>query len=355
MIYYSKNNKVTPPYSSCEPNGYTYVDGYGFAPPPPVVTERRLLQWYANGIGFAVLFYFLLVSYMIPFFLLSIMSVFVPAIRIFGNQVVASATAYQALNLLNSFISLLLPFLLFVFFCRIPIKVALPLRKIPVGLCVSGVCISLGVMVIGNFSSNFLVSLLDFLGLTPVSSSMSIPNTLPAILIYTLHVVVLGPLAEEFVFRGIILNTMRRFGDSFALLISAVLFSLFHGNLAQLPNTFIQGLVIGYFVLCTGSLWTGVIIHMANNAVVVLFELVTKGMPLETSYLAMMFLFAVLLAGGIIALLGVVRHYPNMFMFIRSSTYASEKNKYAAFFSAVTMLVSLFVLTLNVVQHVQVQ
>ena len=59
MARYTKK-PVDPSNLGTDPNSYTYVDGYGFTPPPPVITERRMLQFYANGLGFAVLFYFLL-------------------------------------------------------------------------------------------------------------------------------------------------------------------------------------------------------------------------------------------------------------------------------------------------------
>ena len=61
MARYTKK-PVDPSNLGTDPNSYTYVDGYGFTPPPPVITERRMLQFYANGLGFAVLFYFLLFS-----------------------------------------------------------------------------------------------------------------------------------------------------------------------------------------------------------------------------------------------------------------------------------------------------
>src|SRR5699024_3569971 len=72
-----------------DPNCYTYVDGYGFTPPPPLVTERRILQRYSNGLGFATLLYFILTAF-VPFFILSVIAIFQPAIRIYGNQVLAS-------------------------------------------------------------------------------------------------------------------------------------------------------------------------------------------------------------------------------------------------------------------------
>lgn len=76
-----------------------------------------------------------------------------------------------------------------------------------------------------------------------------------------------------------IFQSMRRFGDSFALILSAILFAMFHGNLVQAPNAFLMGLVIGYFVLYSGSLWVGVIIHMVNNILSFAMDLIGTVLP----------------------------------------------------------------------------
>jgi len=54
MSYFNNKKGMPSYYSSPDADSYTYVDGRGFAPTPPVITERRMLQWCANGIGFAI-------------------------------------------------------------------------------------------------------------------------------------------------------------------------------------------------------------------------------------------------------------------------------------------------------------
>ena len=81
-------------------------------------------------------------------------------------------------------------------------------------------------------------------------------------ILYIINGVVLPAFIEEIVFRGAIMQSLRRFGDGFALLVSSVLFAVVHGNFVQAPYAFLMGLVIGYFVLRTGSLWAGIFIHL---------------------------------------------------------------------------------------------
>lgn len=350
MTHYSKNFKEVQRFRSSDPNCYTYVDGYGFTPPPPVVTERRILQWYSNGLGFSVLFYFLLVN-IVPLLLFGLFSIFRPAIRMFGNQVVASPMVYHMVRAMSSSICKFLPFFLFLLFCRVPLRVAFPMRRFNTGICGAGICIALGVSVIGNFSSTLISGILSVFGLAPQLSGLSIPKGGPAILIFAVNIAVLQPVIEELVFRGVVFNSMRRFGDSFALLISSILFALFHGNLAQAPNAFVVGLVLGYFVLCTGSLWTGIIIHVVYNTMILFTNAVSIAIPESLQQLFLLFAFMVFLILGIVAVLILVKQYPNMFMFIRSTTFATERNKYRVFFTSMTMVVALVLLIVSLLQN----
>mgnify|MGYP001194299460 FL=1 len=144
---------------------------------------------------------------------------------------------------------------------------------------------------------------------------------------------------------------MRRFGDSFALVLSAILFALFHGNLSQAPNAFLMGLVIGYLVLYSGSLWVGIIIHAVNNLLNLAADLLLQTIPEAYQTLVWLAILSFYLIAGITAMLVLVRAYPNLFMFIRSTTLSTERIKYRVTFSAVTMVIALTLLVLLILQN----
>lgn len=342
MTYYRKNRSDPTCYRTDDPNCYTYVDGYGFTPPPPVVTERRILQFYSNGLGFATLLYFMM-AIIVPIPILRLFSLFRPAIRIYGNQVLASPAIIQMVNILSSTICLFIPFFLFVLLCHIPLRVAFPLRRFSASLCVPCVFVSLSVSVIGVTASIIISSLLNVMGLAP-HSDIELPQSTTSLILFGLQLCVLTPIVEEFVFRGMIFQSMRRFGDSFALTISAILFALFHGNMIQAPNAFLMGIVIGYFVLYSGSLWVGVIIHMVNNLFSFGMDLACTVLPEQYQTLFMLAVFAFYLIAGIASLLVLVRKYPNMFMFIRSTTLSTERMKFRVAFSSVTLTIAVILL-----------
>lgn len=73
-----------------------------------------------------------------------------------------------------------------------------------------------------------------------------------------------APIVEEIIFRGAILRGLEKYGKRFAILISALLFGLFHGNIIQSPYAFVVGLVLGY-VAMEYSIYWAMVLHMINN------------------------------------------------------------------------------------------
>ncbi|MCL2529494.1 MAG: CPBP family intramembrane metalloprotease [Coriobacteriia bacterium] len=87
-----------------------------------------------------------------------------------------------------------------------------------------------------------------------------------------LYVVLLGPIIEEIVFRGAILNRLAKHGFNFALVASALLFGLYHGILFQGISAFFMGLLLGYVALRYSIKWA-MLLHVLNNSIAVGFTL----------------------------------------------------------------------------------
>lgn len=80
---------------------------------------------------------------------------------------------------------------------------------------------------------------------------------------------ILAPLAEEIVFRGAILRTllnmMSKRNHWVAIMISAAIFGVIHGNTAQFVNALLMGLLLGWMYYRTKSLVPGILMHWVNN------------------------------------------------------------------------------------------
>lgn len=90
----------------------------------------------------------------------------------------------------------------------------------------------------------------------------------PIILILT--VVVVAPIYEEIIFRGILLKGMaNKINPNIALVISAIFFAIVHLNIPQGINAFFLGLIIGFIYLSTGSIYLSIFAHFVNNVLAI--------------------------------------------------------------------------------------
>ncbi|WP_129600010.1 type II CAAX endopeptidase family protein [Anaerophilus nitritogenes] len=76
-------------------------------------------------------------------------------------------------------------------------------------------------------------------------------------------------ICEEVFFRGLLLKTYEKIGKKKAIWISALLFGLFHFNLQNFLGPTVLGILFGYLVCQTNSLFAGIIGHMTNNGLAV--------------------------------------------------------------------------------------
>lgn len=83
-------------------------------------------------------------------------------------------------------------------------------------------------------------------------------------------IVVAPALAEELLFRGLLLGGLqRRLGATGAVLVSAALFGLAHLELVHGAAAALLGLYLGALRVATGSIRLGVVCHALNNAAAV--------------------------------------------------------------------------------------
>ena len=82
-------------------------------------------------------------------------------------------------------------------------------------------------------------------------------------------VAVIGaPLIEEIVFRGIVFRSLRRVSPPWvAILVSSVLFGLYHMNTVQIVYATLMGLVAGIIYEKSNNLLFPILVHVANNLV----------------------------------------------------------------------------------------
>jgi membrane protease YdiL (CAAX protease family) len=94
----------------------------------------------------------------------------------------------------------------------------------------------------------------------PFDPERAIPFFLNAIVL-----VVVSPVLEELLFRGLGFKLLERFGQSVAIVLTALAFALFHGQFPQLPGLVLFGVAVGYLRSRTGSIYPCIATHVMLN------------------------------------------------------------------------------------------
>lgn len=155
------------------------------------------------------------------------------------------------------------------------------LRQVFLGICVIFASLPL---------INFLVEINMELSLPPYLKSVEIwminaeeaamelteeflsVKTPKGLIINIIVIAVIPAIGEELIFRGVLLRTLKQWTNNshIAVWISAILFSAMHIQFfGFLPRLFL-GVLFGYLVVYSGSLWIAMIAHFVNNAAAVI-------------------------------------------------------------------------------------
>ena len=113
---------------------------------------------------------------------------------------------------------------------------------------------------IGNFFSFLIVLMSSHKGRTPV---VAIYEPLYTDIIMTVFV---APVLEEIVFRGVIMNNLKKYGIKTAIIVSSLFFGLSHYNVYMIIPAFFTGIIFSY-VAYKYSIKYSILIHFFINAI----------------------------------------------------------------------------------------
>lgn len=97
------------------------------------------------------------------------------------------------------------------------------------------------------------------------AAAVSFAGQPPILLI--IATVLLGPAAEEIIFRGLVYERLKHYVKlPLAILISAALFGIYHGNVIQFIYATIMGTILAFYYEKSGGILAPVAAHMMMNA-----------------------------------------------------------------------------------------
>jgi membrane protease YdiL (CAAX protease family) len=125
--------------------------------------------------------------------------------------------------------------------------------------------IGMGCMYLGNFTGTEVMQILSYIMDYDYANILNVKIE-QSPLWATFPVICIGaPLGEELIFRKLILDRTRAYGDLPSILLSGFLFALFHGNLFQFFYAFLLGMILAYTYTRSGSYLWCVAMHAAFN------------------------------------------------------------------------------------------
>lgn len=126
-------------------------------------------------------------------------------------------------------------------------------------------------VMLANLAVSYVIAIISMYfseaGITIPEADFSYTDTsFLAFFFQILYGVVIAPLAEETIYRGLTIHLLKPYGKGMAVIISSLVFGLMHGNISQAVNAFFFGLVMGTIAVSCNSIVPTIAVHMLNNA-----------------------------------------------------------------------------------------
>ena len=355
--YNTMPNQAPPQYG-----GYSYNQRvYPPSPPPkPPIdpkeqlrrTEMSKLRRISNGLGFFVLAY--------HFAMYGIVIVVEIFFLLFSIDVSSDSTAEYLLDIAASVGASLIPGVAYLLITRRRRTPFFKKGRVGLTTLIPVTLICMAVAMLANAAADLFIQELDFFGIQN-HLSMTADSTLSPfqIVLYVIAVAIVPAFAEEFGFRGIIMGRLRQYGDAFAIVASAIMFSAMHANTTQIVFTFFLGLLFGYVDCLTDSIIPSIVGHFLNNFYAVIFDVLQNQTNIDMSLFYILYLGVVVVfcLGGLLSYIYLTKRdkgfmrlsdrdrseYPNVHVL----TFKEKVNTFIKNPGVIISLVSFLMLTIN--------
>lgn len=135
------------------------------------------------------------------------------------------------------------------------------------GRFIVGLIISLGLMYIGSFIGTYIGLLIESFAPDATASTNAVQEMVFSgnMIVNIVFMVFVGPIVEELLFRKLLCDRLRIYGEGVTVIVTGLLFGLFHGNLTQFVYAFLLGCVLAYIYLKTGRVTVTIAYHIVIN------------------------------------------------------------------------------------------
>lgn len=148
-----------------------------------------------------------------------------------------------------------------------------------------------GVMIVGNIIGLLVNGAIGAIKGSPVMDSLENLLGNSSLAMNILIAGIAGPIFEELMFRKILVDRLARYGEAVAIVVSGLMFGLFHGNFGQFFYATFLGFLFAFVYLKTGkikySIFLHIIINMTSTLMLPVFQALDTSKLEELERLAM--------------------------------------------------------------------
>lgn len=327
----------------------TFHGPFGYPPYFAAQAEKRQIRRTANQVSWTVIFCGGLIFLLTQAAVFFLRAVGYSYNRRFSEFSGIPPALYYLLTCAVYALGIAAPALLYFALKRIPLQVGLPFRRNRAADTAALVFFGCMVCLLANYPAEWVSTLIERAGFNGVIPETPLSDDPLVLTFYGIETVVVPPLVEELMFRGVVLQSLRRFGDGFAVLASSLIFGMMHGNFPQTVFAFFAGLAMGFAAVQADSLLPSILIHFINNLVSFALQLINRYWGDAAVSTISEIVSAALLILGMLALVYLVRRRGFRYRQSRGGTVLALSGKMAALFSNPgTVIFTLLFLTLSV-------
>ena len=308
---------------------YTYINGFGFMPQTNE-EERKHLSSVCTLLFFVLLLYFLLKRLiLIPSYYLSgILGTHVWFNPMTG-LITMSEEAYQTASLICYTLSMLLVFIVL----RVAVRKEFHLRRLiwlpTFRYAINSFFLLCGTALTGLFCAELFTRLLQYLGIVLPNTSFKLPASGGAFILYFLSITLFPAVLEELLFRGIMLQMLRRYDELFAIAMTSLLFAMVQGSVYDAIFAFIFGMGLSYFAMRNG----GLLVCIASSFVIRFLRfflwMLQNQMESTIASAAILSILLLLFAAAIVCFYFRVHHNPHAFDLKQDENVLTNREKFS--------------------------
>lgn len=187
------------------------------------------------------------------------------AINIIGVTNPRLLNNFNSLTIISAICNYILPLPILIYLMKKIESENLEKHSLTPKTLLSYIAIALTLMWIGNMMGLIITTLISSATPMDVSNPVQTLINSSSIWINLVLISIIGPVFEEVMFRKILIDRTIKYGVKVSVLLSALMFGLFHGNLNQFFYAFLIGGFFAYVYIKTGNIAYPIILHMSVN------------------------------------------------------------------------------------------